>query len=921
MVSQNGCKKSSEERKSMRKEDQQSLPLWGPYSKKYMGLSRVMRESRVPGARYDLVLHPTYANSAHPAPNVTVPSGFHPWDADADGTYFNYRFELIWKDSLYADAELFRLEEDAWGICVTYVNHTEKAQNCLLNFFSAIEYPQSGAWDVREPRSCDRWDALEYETMEFARPRPWTHLMPDGMRRGEVPCDAFTGGSGLGETWYCKMASHLKLDFFGADAGDRVAYRKSLNHSYRDAVLCVRYRTMANTDDLRFQTPYGVIVFEKTQEPEMAYLSLGAVPAGEFCLELESCGCENNGVMLDFLCVLEREQAKELQVCRTPYPVVPEMKRDENRVTYQYSCGEPAVTLTVYHDRLRERKLDSGCLEDALANRLSNSDPTYDNLTRSFSGSFAERHTQDGFYHIMTAEAVFVPPGGSVELYACVGTETAETFGLEALKTRRQKCREKVRNHGKEEGKAFEQSVRLLKTALLTNVVYPIWRHGEPMIHYTPGKRWDSLYTWDSGFIGLGLAEYSRSLASYIMDFYLSEEDNEDFAFLFHGSMVPTQFYLWHALIQKSSGQEREALAACYPMFRRYYRFFAGKAEGSTTARLGSGLLTVYDYFYNAGGMDDYPAQVAMHRQRLEQSVAPVCSSVNLIRIARFMKQAALAFGHPQDVAGYEEDIRRTGQALQQYSWDEESGYFGYVVHDQEGTPTGIFRDETGGNYNRGVDGVTPLMAGICTAEQTERLLAHLKSERELWSPVGITNVDMSAPYYYDNGYWNGSVWFPYQYFMWKTLLDLGESEFAFAVANRALEAWSSETDFSYNTFEMLQIRTGRGGWFHQFGGLSAPVCVFYQSYYAPGTVTGGFDLWLEKVTMEGVREKAGCQRAEILCRNDSGHESVLLVSMDRAADWTVTVNKEPDRFQEHVGGTLEIRVAPGWNEILVKRG
>lgn len=160
------------------------LPVWGPYSKKYMGLSRVMSESKVAGARYDLVIHPTYANSAFPVPNVTFPSGFHPWDADPEGNYFQYRCELIWKDSLYADVELFRMEDETWGICVTYVNQTDKVQNCLLNLFSAIEYPQQGCLVIKEPEISDRWDALEYETLRFSRPRPWEHLMPDGLRRG-----------------------------------------------------------------------------------------------------------------------------------------------------------------------------------------------------------------------------------------------------------------------------------------------------------------------------------------------------------------------------------------------------------------------------------------------------------------------------------------------------------------------------------------------------------------------------------------------------------------------------------------------------------------------------------------------------------------------------------------------------------------
>ena len=123
-------------------EKQKQMPVWGPYSKKYMGLSRVMKESAIPGARFDLVIYPTYANSSVPAPNVTVPSNYHPWQADPEGQYFQYRYELIWKDQLYADVEFFEQDEETWGVRVEYHNHTDRPQNCLLNLLSAIEYPQ-----------------------------------------------------------------------------------------------------------------------------------------------------------------------------------------------------------------------------------------------------------------------------------------------------------------------------------------------------------------------------------------------------------------------------------------------------------------------------------------------------------------------------------------------------------------------------------------------------------------------------------------------------------------------------------------------------------------------------------------------------------------------------------------------------------
>ena len=119
--------------------------------------------------------------------------------------------------------------------------------------------------------------------------------------------------------------------------------------------------------------------------------------------------------------------------------------------------------------------------------------------------------------------------------------------------------------------------------------------------------------------------------------------------------------------------------------------------------------------------------------------MAPLCSSVHLVRIAKFMKAIAEYFGYEQDVQQYDDDAKQVGDAIVNHAWDEESGYFGYVVHDENLYAAGILRTETGENYNKGVDGVTPLIAGITTPEQTQRLLAHLTSQQELFTPVGIS--------------------------------------------------------------------------------------------------------------------------------------------------------------------------------------
>lgn len=897
----------------MREETKRSHCIWGPYSKKYMGISRIMEESGIEGSRFDLVVYPTYANSSVSVPNVTVPSDYHPWDCDPYGTYFQFRYELQWKDQLYEDVDLFQYDAETWGIRVEYVNRTDKSQNCLLNIFTAIEYPSNVVCTMRRPSKCDDWKATAYERFDMAVSRPWEHLHFDGLRRGETIRRDFTESTALGETMYARMYMGDKRKMFGGNTGDCVVYEKNLEYTYSEPVLQIRYVTYEEEEDIWFDTNYGPICFKAAKTPAVAVLKLPGGIGDVLHLEMTARGTVKNGILLDRLCVTEAMDVGQVTFLMEKRNVIPKISVSGGKVKYEYHYGEKPIYLDIFSKRVRSRKLYSGCLEDALITRLTNSDSSYDHLTRSFSGAFMEKHSDEGFYHTNVVEAIFLPGNSRSVQYACVGT-TRQVLSKSDLENAWQ---EKIRHTEDRRlnlaGDPYRFPARLMKSALFSNVVYPIYRHGSYIVHYTPGKRWDSLYTWDSGFIGLGLLEYSRQKAEFVLDTYLSEEGNTDFAFLAHGSLVPTQFYLWNEMLLRAGASERDRLRIYYPMLRRYYRFMAGRSEKSTMARLHSGMLTVYDYFYNAGGMDDYPPQVAMHKQKLSEQIAPVCSSVHFIRIAKIMRNTASVYGYEQDAAEYEEDIHRVSQALLTHSWDEESGYFGYVLHHKDGGKTEIFRTETGENYNRGIDGVTPLIAGIGSPEQQARMLAHLRSDRELWSQAGISTVDQSASYYYDNGYWNGAVWFPYQYLLWKAMLDIGEMDFAYEIANVALRAWKQETDFSYHTFEMIQIATERGGWFHQFGGLSSPIVIWYHAYYRQGTVTAGFDTWIDECIFE--EAFTACQ---IRYSVKGGRHNHLIVVMNERFSYCVEVNGRKIQTRSHADGALEVPLDDGQGEIRI---
>ena len=521
-------------------------------------------------------------------------------------------------------------------------------------------------------------------------------------------------------------------------------------------------------------------------------------------------------------------------------------------------------------------------------------------MLETFSGSFSEKHSDEGFYHNTVVHTLYVEPRTTHIEYAVL------SFGETEYKTIEQyeKIYEKAYNSLEKfdlnlAGKTYEFSNRILRATVFQNTVYPLYRNGEYVVHHTPGKRWDSFYTWDSGFIGLDMIEFAPSIADYILETYLS--DTDEWAFLLHGSPVPVHVYQYLEMLKKAN--DKTELLKYYDRVKMFYDFLAGKINGSTTTKFNSGLTTTFDYFYNCSGMDDLPPQKAMYAENKQKYMTPVISSSQVIRCAKILYMAADLLGKEDDKAIYLQDVERVSNALQKYSWDEECGYFSYVIHDENGDAKEQYRNEQGENLNKTMDGIYPIIAGAVTESQKARILTHLKSDDEMFSPVGISAVDKTASYYITNGYWNGNVWLSHQWFVWKTMLDLGETDFAFRIAKTALDAWKREVEYSYYTFEMFNITSGRGGWFHNFGGLSTPINVWTNAYFKPGTFSTGLDtMVMESIFNEDKTEFKGA----IKYYGNNEKYSVIVVLRDEF-DYSVTVNNKKADFSLRDKGIIEI--------------
>ena len=862
---------------------------WGPYSKRYAGISHIPNLSD--GFRFDVTLVPGFYRSKSIVPNVLFESGYVPWDVDSRMTRFTYRYELEWKDRVVVDVTYTIVDEATVLVEMRCVNNTALPQNVALNLLANMVSPPTYPTTQIQTFEPSFWvNATRYKTLELTRKTPTYNLVADGQLRGEVRGNEYIDGKAVGKG-------------FGAEAGDNVTYDLKINEAQKRGTVRIYYR-MKKEAKVSFRVSgllSQTIQLVGTGNFEMASLPYSLDDSPLRTLSFVSEGgapVDLNGL------VIVPQGAAEPQVTAAPaFDVQPKIKEDAARKTvllkYNTIPAFYGMTWEGKSSEVREVKNDE---LDIFLRRASQ-----DHVSKVLSGN-GKAHYSDIFIRPVVLE-----PRSETTLCALVATGSAEAVEkrlseLSAIKAQVHAQKRKADDASPilPQGQKYALSQKLLRATVLSDIVYPVYTQGQTIRHFTPGKNWDSLYTWDSGFTALGLREINTDLALQCLNAYTTPPGSQS-AFIHHGSPVPTQMFAFLELWQKT--QSREMLAYFYPRLVQYYRFLSGALGSSTTRNLNSNFIRTWDYFYNSGGWDDYPAQVAVHRQKLEQSATPVISTAQCIRVARILRMAAKQLHLSSDVASYDRDIAMFSDALQKDSWDERAGYFSYVLHDKDKNPSGHLKHSSGQDFNMGLDGVYPLVAGICTPQQEKVLLDKIFSPKHLWTPSGIGAVDQSAPYYREDGYWNGAVWMPHQWFLWKTMLDLGRSDLAFQIANKGLDVYSREADATYQTYEHFLAQTGRGAGWHQFSALSTPILSWFSAYYKPGTVTTGFEIWLEEQSFN-----PDCSSFQATLAFDdatASHSRDMVVCMNPSNRYEVTFNGQEVAAKSLYKGLLTIHLPP----------
>lgn len=857
--------------------DVTSLGSWGPYSKQYSGISYVNDVDA--GIRFDFTVVPGYYRRTYHVPNVLYENGCYPWKVNDDMTEITYRYELEWKDQVYVDATYYVMDDNRVLLGMKCVNNTDLHQNLSLQGVSSLHYAEQ--YPEMEVTSADLClNAIKYDEYEPAVKRHNYGLVYDGWLRGEKRDGNSLCGSVL-ET--------------SGDEGDLIVY--TLPEGQHDVVMRCR---LTDGAQLKLSVNGKELSFTGTGGYEL-------VPMGVLEGRVEIRTLSPGKLVIDSFLA-----GDEMELGRKKFVYRPQQTGGHNEYILKYQDQPNYYGLAWNYDFSEIRLFDNSDLDVFMRRAVHRHPPQY------FRGD------QKGFYTSAFIRPVFINPQSDTTVW-CMLAQGDEAKVKEILADFHADEKKVVsdfmasRKPSPEPdilpaGERHAFSHQIFKATLLTNVVYPVYTQNQYIRHFTPGKNWNSLYTWDLGFISWAFAMYDPVKAFETIRAYTTDEESQS-AFIHHGTPLPMQFFAFEQLCSES--WDDEAILYLYPRLKRYYDYMTGKDPTSTTV-MDSGFIRTWDYWYSTGGWDDYPV---MHHLRLNQhlypSVAPMVSSSYYIRAGKILRMIARHYGMKEDEKQYDADIKRFSEPVLEHGWDEEAGYFGYVTHDENGEPDGLMMAPDGTNWNMGLDGISPLVASICTDHQIRRMEENMFTEGKLWSPYGMAVVDQSASYYSHDGYSVGASWIPHQLIYWKSMLDYNMTDRAHQIAEAVMNQFTMECDATYQCYENTRISTGRSSGWHNFSGLSSPVVNWFYSYYCKGTISTGMDAMV--VSKKMAEDYSSCEFTLEFDKDAVGRDMAVMICLDPDSGYSASAGSKILETTSPYPGLLCVTVTAGKKPLTVK--
>ncbi len=180
-----------------------------------------------------------------------------------------------------------------------------------------------------------------------------------------------------------------------------------------------------------------------------------------------------------------------------------------------------------------------------------------------------------------------------------------------------------------------------------------------------------------------------------------------------------------------------------------------------------------------------------------------------LVKEANSLAHMAEELDNNDDYKMFTADARKRTELINKYMWDPETEFY-YQVNKNDRTFTFKKKNDL---KRKEIVAFLALWSGVASKEQAAALVKHLTDPKEFWRNYGIPSLSADDPYYNPIGYWNGPVWVPWNYLVFRGLIDYGYKKDAKELAERVLKNVDYQLKTNHWFWEFYSADDLQAGW------------------------------------------------------------------------------------------------------------
>lgn len=183
--------------------------------------------------------------------------------------------------------------------------------------------------------------------------------------------------------------------------------------------------------------------------------------------------------------------------------------------------------------------------------------------------------------------------------------------------------------------------------------------------------------------------------------------------------------------------------------------------------------------------------------------------NIFLVSEAKALSDMAKELGYEDESNKFLNDAVNRTNLINKTFWDDETGFY---YHVDKINHTFTFKNKND-LKRKEIIAFLALWAGVADKDKAEKLMEHLKNPDEFWRPFGIPTLSADDSYYNPIGYWNGPIWVPWQYLIFRGLLDYGYRQEANQLVDKVLDNIAYQLKTNHWFWEFYSADDYQAGW------------------------------------------------------------------------------------------------------------